>query len=140
MLLLSNSVLYIFLGGLISLFLVIVAAFYLTQMNKNVFHHEGYILGSWKRKGMSPEGLLWTFEFHFDIEDFQMKGDPDFAATGKYRIIKEIENLLVLELYSVTGDLEHNSLLLEIAVNKKENKLTIDNRSGYERLKYYDKT
>jgi len=136
MLLVSYNILYLFLGSLITLFLAVVAAYYFTSINKkNVILNKGYILGSWRRKGLSPEGLLWSFEFHFEEINFSMQGDPNFAATGKYRIVKEIENLLVLELYQVTGDLEYDRMLLEIAIDKKTRKLTIDNRSGYERIK-----
>lgn len=136
MLLISNTILYLFLGSLITLFLAVVAAYYFTSINKRgVVLNKGYILGSWRRKGLSPEGLLWSFEFHFNNSDFVMKGDPEFEAAGKYRIVKEIENLMVLELYQVTGDIEYESMLLEIAIDKKTRKLTIDNRAGYERIK-----
>ncbi len=136
LILLSYTITYLFLGALFFLFFVIVGAWYFGSIDKkSKILNRNFILGKWHRKGISPTGELWSFEFDFDRDKLVMSGTPEFMATAKYRIAKEDENLLTLELYGIEGDtIIKNHAHLQIAVDKKGGRLTIDSRSGYVRV------
>jgi len=136
LILLNYTVTYLFLGALFFLFFFFVGAWFFTSIDKkSKILNRNYILGKWHRKGMSPTGELWSFEFDFDRDKLVMSGTPEFIATAKYRITREDENLLTLELYGITGDtIANDKAVLKIAVDKKKSRLTIDNRSGYVRI------
>jgi len=134
--LLNYTITYLFLGALFFLFFFIVAVWYLTSIDKkSKILNRNFIIGKWQRKGMSAEGELWSFEFDFGLDSFVMTGTPAFEAQAKYKIVKEEEHLLTLELFGITGEtIVKEKALLQIAVDKKSNRLTIDNRSGYIRI------
>jgi len=124
----------IFLGGLIIIFLMVVAGYYLGLVDKTKVLNADFILGKWRREGVDPNGDKWWFEFAFDEKRVHLLGEPAFEAVGDYEIIKEDENLLTLTLKNVIGDLEQNVAVLHVAIDKKRNQLTIDQRAGYKRV------
>ena len=70
----------------------------------------------------------------FRKDKFEMVGDPSFYATGNYRIIKEVESLLVIEMINVQhrneGILETKpNFVLEVGADKKQHQITIANRT-----------
>jgi len=95
---------------------------------KNKIVNADYIRGSWERSGKSPEGEAWTFRYQFDRDKFIMKGNPTFNLSGNYKITKEIENLLRIELFNLQGDVESPRKMMSISIDKKSNRLNIDGR------------
>lgn len=124
----------IFLGSLILIFLIVVAAYYMSLVNKDKILNADYILGNWRREGVDSEGEKWWFEFAFDEGKVYLMGIPQFEAEGDYIIVKEDENLLTLALKNMKGDMEQDFASLMVAVDKKRGQLTIDQRSGYKRV------
>lgn len=124
----------IFLGGLILVFLIVVAAYYMGLVDKTKVLNADFIIGKWRREGVDQNGEKWWFEFEFEGDFVHLSGEPAFEAEGNYTIVKEDENLLTLTLKNVVGDLEQNMAVLYVAIDKKRNQLTIDQRSGYKRI------
>jgi len=87
-----------------------------------------YIRGEWQRTGINAEGVFWSFRYVFEKNDFQIIGDPDYHVKGKYKILKEVENLLILHLFDIEGDQEAKDLVLSISVDKKRDQIAIENR------------
>jgi len=127
--LLYTDMLYIFLGSLVLIFLLVVAAWYFVRIDKkNKIVNADFIRGSWERKGKSPEGDAWSFVYRFDGNSFSMKGQPAFLLSGNYKVIKEIENLMRLELYNLSGETDSPHKIMNVSVDKKSNRLNIDGR------------
>ncbi len=53
---------------------------------------------------------------------------PSFHAKGSYKVIKEIENLIVLKVYNINGDGNTEPHFLNIGVDKRRQQLTIHDR------------
>lgn len=127
--LLYYDMLYIFLGSLILIFLLVILAYYLVRIDKkNKVVNADYILGTWERKGKSPEGEPWSFSYQFDRNNFAMTGDPTYNLSGNYKVTKELENLLRLELFNLQGDVEAPRQMLNVSVDKKSNRLNINGK------------
>ncbi len=127
--LLYYDMLFTFLGSLVLIFLLVILAYYLVRIDKkNKIVNADYIRGSWERSGKSPEGEAWTFRYQFDRDKFIMKGNPAFNLSGNYKITKEIENLLRIELFNLQGDVESPRKMMSISIDKKSNRLNIDGR------------
>lgn len=127
--LLAIDMLYIFLGSLVLIFLLIVFAYYMVRIDKkNKIVNADFIHGTWQRKGKSPEGEPWSFSYQFEKDKFWMDGDPAYHLSGNYKIIKELENLLRVELFNLKGDVEAPRQLISISVDKKSNKLNINGK------------
>jgi len=95
---------------------------------KNKIVNAEYIRRTWERKGKSPDGDAWSFQYRFDRDSFQMHGEPTFHLAGNYKIIKEIENLLRLELYNLQGESDAPRKMINVSIDKKSNRLNIDGR------------
>ena len=132
--LLYQRITYLFIGELILLFLFVVAIYYLSLVDKSKIFNNQFIIGNWERKGVSPEGEEWNFQYRFYEKNMEMSGTPDYEAQANYRVLKEDENLLIIELYNITGDWEGGNPFIQVAVDKKGDRLTIDHRSGYKRI------
>lgn len=127
--LLYFDMLAIFLGSLVLLFLLVVFAYFMVRIDKkNKIVNAEFIRGTWERKGKSPEGQAWFFQYKFDRDQFTMRGEPAFQLAGNYKVIKEIENLLRLELYNLQGESDTPRKMLNISIDKKSNRLNIDGR------------
>ena len=125
----SNDLTYAFIASLYVLFFLVVGTWYLTRINKkNVILHHKKILGWWIREGVSTTGEAWWFKVYFGENDFEMHGNPSFLQKGNYKIRKEIENLLILDLLKLEGDGDLEKKSLQISLDRKAGTLYIDSR------------
>lgn len=109
--------------------IVIFVAFMIGFDKRRYLKHAQFIQGTWLRKGISLEGEAWQIQYQFDNNGrFAIHADPPLHTNGEYRILKEIENLIIVELYHIEGDklVHHNHL--PIAVDAKRNIVRIDDR------------
>ncbi len=122
---------YIFLAGMIFLFLVVVATYFLNITNKkNKVLKQKFMLGHWQREGTSPtSGEHWKFEYKIDKENIEMMGtNPTFKAKAKYKILKEEEHLLTLYIDKIQGDGDLDPHAISVAVDRNMEKIYIDSR------------
>ncbi len=121
---------YLFLTALIFLFLLIVGTYYVQTVNKNKILRKKYMLGHWKCEGTSPStNQKWQFNYVFNNNEVEMRGiNPNFKAKGKYKVVREIENLLTIKIDNLEGDTEFAPEMLSIAVDKQQRKIYIDGR------------
>ena len=111
------------------LFLLIVMAYFLVRIDKrNPKLHRKFIQGKWQRTGKDPEGNAWYINYTFTGYEFEINAYPTMQTKGKYRIIGEVENLVTLELYDISGDGNTQRHRIQIAVDKIGNKIAIDER------------
>lgn len=117
------------------IFFLSVSAYYLNRMKKgNKVLHDKFIVGQWQRKGTDEAGNSWYIRYSFGPQnDFSIDAQPSLQVKGKYKLIKEIENLLMLQLYQLEGDTEGVSGRLGVGIDKRANQIIIDNRT-FERL------
>jgi len=125
----SNSVVYTFLGGLVLLFLIVVATYYLLSVEKQKILHSNFLDGLWRRQGHSTEGIPWAFEYFFNGEYVEVYGTPKYHGRARYKAVKEIERLIVLQLTEVTGDLEDRPNILQIGVDRQGKMIYIDQKA-----------
>jgi len=112
------------------LFFIVVLTYYLVGLDKRNFRrYTSFIVGTWKRAGKTPEGMPWEISYTFDKNTFRIQAEPSFNVQGKYKIVREIENLLILELYQITGDGNTNPHKIGIGIDHKAKEITIDNRT-----------
>ena len=127
-----------FIALLCALFLLLNFAYFVPLISRRpVVLYKNFIQGTWLKKGVNQAGQNWTFSYVFEDGLFEMKGDPQFEVSGKYRIVKEVEKLVVLELSHITGESAHTIapiMKVSIAIDNKNDRIQIDNRS-YERTK-----
>ncbi len=130
---------YLFIGSLAVLFLLMNFVYLLPVLSrKQILFFKHYIQGTWQRKGVDEEGRAWSFTYRFKKDQFEMVGDPSFYAKGNYRILKEVESLLVIEMINVQhrneGVFEDKpNFVLEVGADKKKHQITIANRT-YSRI------
>lgn len=112
------------------LFAITVFTAYLLSVDKKRLRHKEFIVGSWQRSGHSPSsGEAWHICYTFDKHGFfNITADPPLHTQGRYRILKEIENLVLVELYQMEGDKLVHANHLPVAVDKKANIVRIDER------------
>lgn len=135
----SNSVFYTLLFMYL-LFAVVFISYYLLGPGKKVNYqqHEGFILGTWQRKGVSTTNEPWYINYTFTNTGFEISAQPALHIKGSYRIVSEIENLMLVEFYNIHPSLNTNQYYrhpqhLQVSVDKHDDLLTIDNRT-YKRL------
>lgn len=115
-----------------TLFLGIVLISYLLGIDKNKRFYTNYIIGSWTRHGISPnDNTAWFIQYNFNSnQTFSITADPYFEQQGNYKVVKEIENLLVVEAWNVSGTSapEFQPYLFTIGVSPKNNTVVLDNK------------
>lgn len=113
-----------------TLFFLIVMAYFLVRIDKrNKKIHAGYLVGKWQRMGKDPEGNEWFINYAFtNAQQFEINAYPPLHTKGNYQIIKEVENLMVVQLFNISGDGNTDPHRIQIAIDKKANKVTIDER------------
>lgn len=127
--LIAYEVLYTFLISLVLLFLLIIAAYYLVGVDKkNKILNAKFLIGTWERKGKSPEGDDWWFRYQFEEDEFTMSGEPHFYLKGSYKIVKETENLLGLELSKLNTAEANEKRQIQISIDRRSNRLNIGGR------------
>lgn len=111
------------------IFLLSVFTFFMVSIKKSgKILHDQFIRGTWQHAGKTPDGHAWYFNYHFTEKDYHIEAYPPFQAKGKYKIVKEIESLIVLKVFNITGDGETQPHFLNIGVDKKRQQLTINDR------------
>lgn len=97
--------------------------------------NEQFIQGEWRLAGQE-EGSehAWLLEWKFDNGSFRHTGYPPIDQEGKYRIRKDAEELLELELYDQTGTFGSETSVLKIRIGRDNDTLRIDDRSGFKRV------
>ncbi|MEZ4886514.1 MAG: hypothetical protein R3E32_17385 [Chitinophagales bacterium] len=96
--------------------------------------HSKFIRGTWRHEGTTPTGEAWYFNYHFAENSYTIEAYPPFRAKGSYQVAKEIENLIVLKAYNISGDGDVNDHFLNIGVDVKRQQLTINDRI-YKKMK-----
>ncbi len=119
---------YLFLLNLAAA-IVIFIAFMIGFDRRRYVKHAQFIQGTWQRKGFSLVGEPWEICYQFNPNgSFLIEADPPLHTTGNYRILKEVENLLLVELYHIEGDKLAHHNHLPIAVDTKRHIVRIDDR------------
>lgn len=95
------------------------------------------IQGTWRLSGSNTTSngtiYAWFLEYTFDNGKFKLTGYPAITQKGSYRVIKQEENKLTLELYGQEGTFGKENKQIEIIFDKEAKKLTIDGKSGFHR-------
>lgn len=126
----SNEVVTYMLILMNILFIAIILAYFLSRIDKKSKRlHAAFIKGKWQRKGKDHSGYDWHINYTFTEQRFMIEAIPLMQQEGNYKIVSEMENLLMLELMNVTGDTDKTTYYLQIAVDKKDNKIAIDGRT-----------
>lgn len=129
----SNGIVYTFLGALVLLFLIVIAAYYMMTLEKKKILHDHFLNGLWRRQGHSEDGIPWAFEYFFDGDYVSLHGSPEFKGRAKYKAVKEIESLIILQLSEMSGDLaELPNNVLQIGVDRKGKMIYIDQRGFHQ--------
>ncbi len=117
------------------LFFVIVVAYYLVILDKrNRKKHTVFIQGTWQRKGKTEEGEEWYINYTFKKGNkFEIEAVPEWKSRGVYKVLQEIENLLVLELHELLEEGQKKIERISIGVERKDERLVINNRI-YQRI------
>jgi len=111
------------------LFFTVVFTYILTKLDKRSFkRHPDFINGSWTRTGRAQNGEPWHITYVFDKYRYSIKAVPHFEEQGSYKVLKEVENLLILQTNNVHGEEDKQPYLINIGVDQKANELNIDNR------------
>ena len=116
------------------LFLFVVAAWYFNSTPKKTILLGNALKGTWQLKGKTPQGEPWYINHTFTGNTFSIKAQPTFSVNGNYRIVKEIEHLLILELFNITGDGDTQNRQMQIAIDPAADKIVIEDRT-YGRVK-----
>lgn len=129
MILADYTILYTFLISLNILFVLIVIAYFLISIDKkNKILNADFIHGKWIRQGNDLSGKPWYIQYTFIDNEFELEAEPRLEVKGKYKIVKETENLLLLELTVVQGEMINNARHLSIGLDKRNKILTIDKK------------
>ena len=112
------------------LFFAIVLAYYLVILNKkNRKKHAKFIQGTWQRKGKNEEGEEWSIDYTFTAgSKFEINAIPEWKAKGIYKVLQEVENLLIVELHEFLGEGQKKVERINIGVDRKDQKLVINER------------
>lgn len=99
----------------------------------------GYILGTWRLDGELPpnntgHGFHWFLEYTFNTHGtFMLTGYPPLMQKGKYRVVKNEDDKLTLELYEQSGNFGTKDKRIEILIDKEKQILKIDGKEGFKR-------
>ncbi len=118
------------------LFFSVVFIYVLLQIDRrNKIIHSKFIKGTWQRKGLSDTGESWHISYTFDDTHYRIKAHPAFSSSGRYKVVKEVENLIVLQFLDIepSSDGNTNPHTVSIAVDTRAQQLTIDGHA-YKRL------
>lgn len=123
--------------------LISIAALVLTPFSScaiSVQGHEKFIQGKWRLVGEFPKdksgrSRVWFLEWTFAGGKFLQIGYPPLKQEGKYRIVRQEDDKLMLELYEQKGNFGNKDQQIEIVVDRKNEKLKIWNQEGFSRVK-----
>ncbi len=127
--------------------LISIAALGLTPFSSCVISaqdHETFIQGKWRLVGEFPKdksgrSRVWFLEWTFADGKFLQTGYPPIKQEGKYRIVKQDEDKLTLELYEQKGTFGTKDRQMQIVVDRENEKLKIENHQGFSRVENQNK-
>ena len=101
--------------------------------------HETFIQGKWRLEGEHPKNesgraMSWFLEWTFADGKFLQTGYPPIKQEGKYRVVKQSDDKLTLELYEQKGNFGTNDRRIEIVIDKKNERLKIWNQENFSRV------
>ncbi|MEP6945332.1 MAG: hypothetical protein ABJA02_05395 [Acidobacteriota bacterium] len=102
--------------------------------------NETFIQGKWRLDGHLPpnqsgHSMSWYQEWTFADGTFIEEGYPPLNQKGRFRIFKDENNKLTLELYEQSGDLGSKDSKLIIIINKEHDTLKVGQNPGFKRTK-----
>ena len=97
--------------------------------------NEEIIQGTWRLTGQNDPRHSWYLEWTFDQGKFTLQGYPPLAQQGKYKIVKNDDNKMTLELYEQSGNFGTENSQIEITINKKKDTLIIKGQGPFTRQK-----
>ncbi len=125
----SNDIIYSFLGILLLVCLFFIVSYFFNSIDKKKkILHEQFINGRWRRQGHTEEGTPWAFEIAFHGQFLEMKGQPEYWGTARYKAVKEVESLIILQMSEMEGDLEGQHPILQVGINRRSGLIYIDKR------------
>ncbi len=101
--------------------------------------NEAFIQGKWRLQGESPQDRsryirVWYIEWTFANGAFVQIGYPPIRQEGKYRIVKEEDSKMTLELYEQKGNFGTKDQQIKLVVDRENEKLNIWNQAGFTRV------
>ncbi|QQS29232.1 MAG: hypothetical protein IPM47_20770 [Sphingobacteriales bacterium] len=119
------------------LFTIVVLAYYLMGpgKEKQFLLHQQFLKGNWQYKGVGSNREPWHINYLFSETDFEIHAQPPLPIKGKYKVVKELENLLLIEFYDIKSEsfTYQHPQHLEVSIDRKDNQITIDGRT-YSRI------
>lgn len=119
-----------------SLLAIVLIGYYFMSVDKSKRNSYVPLLqGKWVREGISDEDEPWQISFTFQQNNFEVDAMPQYHLKGKFRVVREIEQLLILHLYQLSGDdvlpdgNPYEVRELRIGVRPQYNQLIIDDRA-----------
>ncbi len=85
----------------------------------------------WKYNGVGSDREPWYILYTFSDTDFEINAQPPLPIKGKYKVVKELENLLLLEFYDLKSESTtyQHPQHLEVSIDRRDNQITIDGRT-----------
>ncbi len=93
---------------------------------------EGYLQGTWRAAGETPDRHAWFLEWTFDNGRFKQMGYPPITQEGKYRLIAAEGDKLTIELFDQNGTFGKETQRIEISADA--GRLTIQNMKGFSKV------
>lgn len=119
--------------------IIMIGIYLLSAAGTHAQDNEAFIQGKWRVSGQLPpnqsgHSMSWFQEWTFSDGKFLEEGYPPLGQKGKYRIIRNEDDKLTLELFEQSGTFGTENSRLEIVIDKKENTLKIGQNAGFKRI------
>ena len=114
----------------VAIFIFSVAA--VAQTNEEFIHGKWRFDGQLQDKNGKP-GMAWFQEWTFGDGTFEEQGYPSLSQKGKFRVLKDEDNKLTLELYDQSGTFGTKNSNLVILVDKEGGTLKIGQNPGFKK-------
>ena len=85
-------------------------------------------------KDKSGRSRVWFLEWTFAGGKFLQTGYPPIKQEGKYRVVKQSDDKLTLELYEQKGNFGTKDRRVEIVIDEKNERLKIWNQENFSRV------
>ncbi|NNE98377.1 MAG: hypothetical protein HKN25_05075 [Pyrinomonadaceae bacterium] len=104
--------------------------------------NEKFIQGKWHLSGTTGDDdkIAWFLEWEFNDGNFTQNGYPPIRKKGKHKVIKDEENSLTLKLFEQKGTWGEAASDLKIIVDRKNNTLSIQRKSGFKKVTNEERT
>ncbi len=122
------------------LFLSLCAVILFASFTVSAQTNREFIQGKWRLDGQLPgkngkPGMSWFQEWIFGDGTFSESGYPPLFQKGKFRVLKDEDNVLTLELYEQSGNFGTKNSNLVIVVDQNEASLKIGQNAGFKKKK-----